>query len=223
MEERWARARRADSVGVRGRRFEGARAVLRGRGLKALVACCCLLASTSAWGQGSFNEVAGDEGSEGDGEVVGTENPDALTVGTENPNSMVVNPSALPNPVESQSPDAIRGTGVSPDSLTVGSEPLTDSPPDPGGYQWGDDSGSNPDLIAPRPQSLAQAKAMLRSAQARLDAANTAVGDMMRRDYPTGKERILLYDKKQSAQRDVAQAQKWVADLGGPPAGNDFP
>ena len=181
-----------------------------------------LFGSIPVWAQGSFSEMAGDEGSDDDGAVVNTENPDALTVGTENPNNMMVAPSALPNSVGSHAPDAIRGTGVSPDSLTVGTEPLSDSPPNPGGYQWGDDSGQNPDLIAPRPQSLSQAKAMLLRAQSGLEAANTAVCNMMRRDYPTGKARILLYDKKESAQREVDQAQRWVKELGGESPGNNF-
>jgi len=186
------------------------------------VVALLLFGSIPVWAQGSFSEMAGDEGTEGDGAVVNTENPDALTVGTENPNSMVVAPSALPNSVGSQAPNAIHGSGVSPDSLTVGTEPLSDSPPNPGGYQWGDDSGQNPDVIAPRPQSLSQAKAMLQGAQSRLEAANTAVGNMMRRDYPTGEARILLYDKKKSAQREVDQAQRWVKELGGESPGNNF-
>ncbi len=175
-------------------------------------------AAGAALGQGGFAESADDSSGGLDYMTVETENPDSLTVGTEDPNSLTVGTRALPSAVAPESLTPQPGTGASPDALTVGTESLSDSPEGPGLYGNVQNPAGSPDLVPDEPQSLDQARAMLRRAQTRLASANTAVGNMMERDYPRGQARIDLYDEKRSAQADVAQAQQWVQGFGGPMA-----
>ena len=172
-------------------------------------------APMAAFGQGGFGESDTQSSSGLDSMTVETENPDSMTVGTENPNEMTVGTRSLPVPVDTEKPSAIPGTGVSPDSLTVGTESLSDAPSGSGLYGNAPNPGAAPDLEPASPTSLTEARAMLRRAQARLQMANTAVGNMMERDYPKGQARLLLYDEKKSAQQQVDQAERWVQQFGG--------
>ena len=193
---------------------------IRGAGLRRVLLAFLLVAQWEtgpAHAQGGFLEEKAAPSSNPESMTAQTENPDDLTVGTENPDSMTVGTTALPGAVGSEQPIAQPGTGVSPDSLTVGTEALSDTPGNAGGYQQGENSGRNPNLIPSSPGDLQEAQAMLRRARSRLQVANTAVGNMMERDYPTGSARILLYDEKKSAERDVDQAEQWVEGFGGTP------
>lgn len=163
-------------------------------------------------GFGGFEEPASSRTT---GLVVGTENPDSLTLDTEDPSSMTVGTTALPEAVGTEAPNTEAGTGANPNSLTVPTESLADSPSGPGFYGGPGEQGKLPDLVPASPQSLEQAQTLLVRAQSRLKAADTAVGNMVRRDYPTGNARLLLYDEQKSAQRDVEQAERWVKNFGG--------
>lgn len=176
-----------------------------------------LVIAGAALGQGGFGASENETSGGLDSMTVESENPDSLTVGSEDPDSLTVGTRALPAAVAPESPTPQAGTGASPDALTVGTESLSDSPEGPGLYGNVQNPAASPDLVPDKPQSLAQARAMLRRAQARLASANTAVGNMMERDYPRGQPRIDLYDEKKSAEADVAQAQEWVQGFGGSP------
>ena len=191
-----------------GRKYSLAWAVLLGLAL-------VFLPPLAAQGQGGFGESDTQSSSGLDSMTVETENPDSMTVGTENPNEMTVGTRSLPVPVDTEKPSAIPGTGVSPDSLTVGTESLSDAPSGSGLYGNAPNPGAAPDLEPASPTSLTEARAMLRRAQTRLQMANTAVGNMMERDYPKGQARLLLYDEKKSAQQQVDQAERWVQQFGG--------
>jgi hypothetical protein len=166
-------------------------------------------------GFGGFEESASNNPSEPTALVVGTENPDALTVGTEDSASMTVGTTALPGAVGTEALNAEAGTGADPSSLTVGTERLADSPSGPGFYGSPGQQGKLPNLVPASPQTREEAQALLVRAQSRLSIANTAVGNMVRRDYPTGNARLLLYDEQKSAQSDVEQAERWVKKFGG--------
>jgi len=180
------------------------------------ISCAGLLLSAGeALGQGGFGESDSNTSGGLDSMTVETEDPDSLTVGTEDPGSLTVGTNALPASVSPESPTPQAGTGASPDALTVGTEALSDSPEGPGLYGNAANPGATPDLFPDRPQTLAQAQAMLQRARTRLERANTAVGNMMERNYPRGQARVDLYDEKRSAESDLAQAQAWVKELGG--------
>jgi hypothetical protein len=166
-------------------------------------------------GFGGFEESASNNPNNPTTLVVGTENPDALTVGTEDPASMTVGTTALPGAVGTEALNVEAGTGADPSSLTVGTERLTDSPSGPGFYGSSGEQGKLPNLVPASPRTLGEAQAILARAQSRLTVANTAVGDMVRRDYPTGNARLLLYDEQTSAQKEVGEAEHWVEEFGG--------
>ncbi len=166
-------------------------------------------------GFGGFEESASNSPSNPSTLVVGTENPDALTVGTEDPASMTVGTTALPGGVGTEALNVEAGTGADPSSLTVGTEQLTDSPSGPGFNGSSGEQGKLPNLVPASPRTLGEARALLAGAQSRLTVANTAVGDMVRRDYPTGNARLLLYDEQKTAQKEVAEAEHWVQEFGG--------
>ena len=174
-----------------------------------------LVAPGVLYGEEGFGGFGDSDSSRTTGLVVGTENPDSLTVETEDPSSMTVGTTALPEAVGTEAPNAEAGTGANPNSLTVPTESLADSPSGPGFYGDPREQGKLPNLVPASPQTLGQAQTLLVRAQSRLRAADTAVGNMVRRDYPTGTARLLLYDEQKSAQSDVEQAERWVKKFGG--------
>ncbi len=204
---------RMQSDGWRGRYFRLGRTGPSGFAIP-LALALSFSAPMAAHGQGGFGESDAESSSGLDSMTVETENPDSMTVGTEDPDDMTVGTRSLPVPVDTEKPSAIPGTGLSPDSLTVGTEPLSDAPSGSGLYGNAPNPGAAPDLEPASPTSLTEARAMLRRARARLQTANTAVGNMMERDYPKGQARLLLYDERKSAQQQVDQAERWVQQFG---------
>ena len=99
--------------------------------------------------------------------------------------------------------------------MSVGTESLSDTPGGPGLYGSPSEQGQLPNLIPAAPRDIGEARAMLARAQSRLAVANTAVGNMNQRNYPTGEARLRLYDAKKSAQTEVTEAEGWVQKLDG--------
>ena len=206
-----------------------AQRVCAGRGFEwtFLAGLVFVLAAGTAQGQGGFggsqDGFGGSQGtsaSDPNALVVGTENPDDLTAETENPQALTVGTRSLPGstPTQalgSQGLDSEGNGSESPSALSVGTESLSDTPGGPGLYGSPSEQGRLPDLVPAAPRDIGEARAMLARAQSRLAVANTAVGNMNQRNYPTGEARLRLYDAKKSAQTEVTEAEGWVQKLDG--------
>lgn len=179
-----------------------------------------VLAAGTAQGQGGFGGSQGTSASDPNALVVGTENPDDLTAETENPQALTVGTRSLPGstPTQALGSQALGSegnAGESPSALSVGTESLSDTPGGPGLYGSPSEQGQLPNLIPAAPRDIGEARAMLARAQSRLAVANTAVGNMNQRNYPTGDARLRLYDEQKSAQTEVTEAEGWVQKLDG--------
>jgi len=144
--------------------------------------------------------------------TVGTKNPEDLTVGTENPASLQGYSQPLPAPVNTQNPSALTAETVNPTSLEAAPYSLESLP---GAAVQERQVRENvarevaDDSPAPSfPVSRAQAELQLNRARTRLEAANSAVGKMIRRDYPTGEARLRIYDEQQAAKNAMSAARE---------------
>ena len=189
------------------------------------------LAISLAFGAASVSGVAAQDDGFDEPSMATTETLSALTVGTENPDDRVVPTHSLssleaqthplPAPTPTVDPSSLVVGTAQPGSLeaqtfSLGSLPSADAQE----RRARADAVREADLespASPAPRSLAQAQSQLVRARAQLAAANTAVGTMMRRDYPTGEARLRLYDLQQNAKDAVFQAEGWVRDFGGTP------
>lgn len=186
---------------------------------------------TLVLGVGSVpNAVAQDDPLAGPA-LATAENPSELTVATENPDSEVVATQSLsslegpthplPAPTATVDPSSLVAETVSPDSLeahTFPQEPLPDAAVEERkarAVALRDAALQSPSF--PPPQTLAQAQSQLVRARSRLAAANTAVGTMIRRDYPTGEARLRIYDEQRDARDAVEKTEGWVREFGGLP------
>ncbi len=143
--------------------------------------------------------------------TVGTENPDDMTVGTENPASLQGYTHPLPAPTNTQNPSALTAETVNPSSLEATPYSL-ESLPNAAVQERQVQEKVAREVATESPQpslpvSRAQAELQLQRARSRLEAANTAVGNMIRRDYPTGEARLRIYDEQRFAQSAVNAAR----------------
>ncbi|MCH2185281.1 hypothetical protein MK280_05355 [Myxococcota bacterium] len=151
--------------------------------------------------------------------TVESQSLDALSASSQDPDSLLVGSRQLPSGVDAQSPTPLSQTGVSPDELTATSERLSDLPQATQVQREVDAKisrqvhASQPEWITP--QTLAEAQSGLERARARARAADAAVGKMVRRDYPTGEARVMLYDEQKAARAQVVKAERSVLDWGG--------
>lgn len=175
--------------------------------------------SAVAYGQDLLGEPAEGSAQNPDALTVQSQGLDSHTASSEDPDSALVQSHPLPAPVQSEPPTPEAQTGISPDGLTVQADSLSTLPNadlverqvDEQTWQEVENSGQ---AIA-RPRTLAEAEANLSFAQERLASARAAVGKMIRRDYPTGQPRVRIYDEERVAEKQVAQAEGWVRELGG--------
>ena len=141
----------------------------------------------------------------------------SLTVGAQDPGALTAPTTALPAPVETQSPG----------SLVV----PTESPSRLAGQTWNPEDLPNAASVEsevqrkvasqvaesqPRvasPDSLSAARSQFAASQARLEQVNSAIGTMLERDYPTGEARLRLYDEQREARRQVKESKAWVERL----------
>ena len=152
-----------------------------------------------------------------DSMVVSPTDPSTLVVGSEALGTLGTPTRALPSPVEallpviasSESPGALSAAPADLDTLPSATQVEATVR-----RQVGESvAAAEPDIAVPT--SLAVAEASLDAARARLSGIDSAIGTMIRRDYPTGTARLRLYDEQSAARSALARAVALVRDFGG--------
>jgi hypothetical protein len=152
-----------------------------------------------------------------DSMVVSPTDPSTLVVGSEALGTLGTPTRALPSPVEallpviasSESPGALSAAPADLDTLPSATQVEATVR-----RQVGESvAAAEPDIAVPT--SLAAAEASLDAARARLSGIDSAIGTMIRRDYPTGTARLRLYDEQSAARSALARAVALVRDFGG--------
>jgi hypothetical protein len=137
-----------------------------------------------------------------------SQNPDDMTAGSRDPDAMTTQSETMAGrETRSQDPDAMV-TGSSREDEVTG-EDLTDLrevAPDrgfvpidvPGQHDW--QPTTNPEVL--------QARKRLLRAEKRAEAAQTAYGDMMMRNYPRGEARIRIVNERDAAMEALEEAKR---------------
>lgn len=141
----------------------------------------------------------------------------SLTVGAQDPGALTAPTTALPAPVETQSPGGLVVQTESPSRLegqTWNPEDLPEAASVESEVRQkvaSQVAESQPRVASP--DSLSAARSQLAASQARLERINSAIGTMLERDYPTGEARLRLYDEQGEARRQVKDSKSWVERL----------